>query len=47
MSRSPARILVATASVVVLVLGLAGAADASPSGRTPTTIIRACSAIKC
>ncbi|MGZ4110436.1 MAG: cupredoxin domain-containing protein [Actinomycetota bacterium] len=40
MSRSPARILVATATVLLLVLALAGTADASPSGRT-TTIIRA------
>ena len=40
MSRSPVRILVATASAVVLVLGLAGTAGAAPAARTTTTVIR-------
>jgi plastocyanin len=40
MARSRARVLVATATAVLLATALSGMADASPAGRTPT-IIRA------
>ena len=40
MTRTPARILVASATAILLLTAFSGMADASPSGRTPT-IIRA------